>query len=244
MTQLNALLSKIESARLWNDFHKDWLLALRDLLRPQLPGEYRVFLESETVLISPQSPEQAAAVILPDIALARIASATCTQPASSSTTAVIEVEENCETETHYSLIIRRAPDQFVVGALELLSPSNKGFGNRWDQERHLKKRAEYLDAGVSLLELDALRQGERHLPAPLKSIDIYDRNAWTAFHHAGRRRYRDWGWNEADPLPQLDWQIDEQSLVCLDLPKALAAAIEFNHWDQLARDVSAHGTSS
>jgi hypothetical protein len=36
----NELLSKIEAAHLWAYFHKDWLLEMRQRLRPQLPPEY------------------------------------------------------------------------------------------------------------------------------------------------------------------------------------------------------------
>jgi hypothetical protein len=53
--------------------------------------------------------------------------------------------------------------------LELFA-SNKGLGNRWDRERHLRKRDGYLQAGVSLLELDALIRGERDLPDPLQRL--------------------------------------------------------------------------
>jgi hypothetical protein len=64
----NALLSRIEETRLWAYFHKDWLLQIRSLLRPQLPAEYHLLVESEAILISPtdgQSPN----ALLPDVAI-------------------------------------------------------------------------------------------------------------------------------------------------------------------------------
>jgi hypothetical protein len=48
----NWLLRRIEEARLWAYFHKDWLLQIRSLLRGQLPPEYHLFVESEAILIS------------------------------------------------------------------------------------------------------------------------------------------------------------------------------------------------
>lgn len=47
----------IEAARLWAYFHKDWLLSIRSLLRPQLPPQYFVFVESETHLVTPDADE-------------------------------------------------------------------------------------------------------------------------------------------------------------------------------------------
>jgi len=41
----NRLLSDIERRRLWPHFHKDWLLAIRELIRPQLPREYAILVE-------------------------------------------------------------------------------------------------------------------------------------------------------------------------------------------------------
>ena len=75
------------------------------------------------------------------------------------------------------LLIRRAPENQVVAALELLSPSNKGIGNRWDREKHLRKRNAFLEAGVSLLEIDALTEGERVLPTSVKYLAHFQRNA-------------------------------------------------------------------
>lgn len=240
MKNLNDLLSEVESAGMWNFFHKDWLLQIRTSLRNQLPGEYRVFVESEAVLISPIEPETPQTVILPDVVVVRgsampardasIAGSRCVNEA------VIEADEPIELETHYTLVIRRGPENVVVGAMEMLSPSNKGRGNRWDRERHLKKRAEYLDSGISLLELDPLLGGVRDLPQPLAQLSVFDRIGWTAFHVAGRRKFRGWGWNQADQLPRIDWQIDAEQRPVVDLEETLQAAVEFNRWEELVSE--------
>lgn len=225
---------------MWNFFHKDWLLQLRIELREQLPADYRVFVESESVLVSPSEPETTAAVVLPDIAVVSASSPEPSNPSAAgvhaATSAIIEAEETWESETHYSLVVRREPDNQVVAAMELLSPSNKGLGNRLDRERHLRKRDEYLDAGISLLELDPLLHGERDVPEPLARLTEYQRIAWTAYHLEGRRKYRGWGWNQAEPLPQIDWRIDATQTPILDLSHTLAAAIEFNRWEGFVAD--------
>lgn len=232
----NDLLTRIEAARLWSYFHKDWLLQLRQALREQLPPDYRVFVESEAVLISPDAASPVAAV-LPDVSVSRSTSGPFPHSplaAESPTAAVIEAEEPCELETHYMLVIRRAPEQHIVAAVELLSPSNKGVGNRLDQQQHLRKRSEYLNAGVSLLEIDALVQGERDLPPALSRLADYERCAWTAHITGGKRRFRGWGWRAADPLPVLDWFIDASQRATINLGQTLGAAVAFNDWERLA----------
>jgi len=232
----NVLLSRIEAAHLWAYFHKDWLLEIRALLRPQLPPHYHVFVESEAILVSPEASEIPASV-MPDLAVAtaNVGNAAAASPTvQEGTAAVIELDEAFEVVSKYSLLIRRAPENEIVAALELLSPSNKGIGSRLDRQKYLQKREAFLDAGVNFLEIDALLGGERAIPAGLNRLATFERNAWTASFQTGRRRVRGWGWNAADPLPQIPWTIEEGQRVMVDLPAAFAAACEFNRWEQLA----------
>ncbi len=234
MNPANTLLAKIEAARMWSFFHKDWLLQMRTAIRQQLPSEYRVFVESEAVIVSPD-PTETDRVLLPDVAVAH-KSADARQlgnVTNGATATVVEAEDTCEMETHYSLIIRRAPENRVVAAIELLSPSNKGVGNRLDEQKHLRKRDDYLDAGVSLLEIDPLTQGHRTVPVAIPELADFERIAWTASHDAGRRRYRGWGWNAVDPLPTIDWRVDAAHEVLIDTGQTLNEAISFNDWESL-----------
>jgi hypothetical protein len=231
----NALLSKIEAARLWAYFHKDWLLQIRALIRPQLPPEYYVFVESETILITPDAPDCASAS-LPDMSVARSRPTAVDDKCQSTvkaTAAVIEVDEPCEVFVKYTLLIRRAPENQVVAALEILSPSNKGVANRLDLETHLRKRTSYLEAGVNLIEIDALLEGQRLLPVAMRELSKFERLAWSAFHTAGRRKLRGWGWNADQPLPNIPWSIEQNLEVLVDLGSALDQACEFNRWEEL-----------
>ena len=237
MENPNALLSQIEAARLWNYFHKDWLLQIRLAILPQLPAAYRVFIESEVVLITPDAWDSPGTSILPDVAISPGArqptSPDFNLDATAGSAAVIEAEEPCETETHYTLIVRRAPENVLVAAAELVSPSNKGLGNRLDQQKYLRKRGDYFDAGVNLLEIDSLTEGQRVLPDKLAGLRDWERVAWTAYHTAGSRRFRGHGWNSADPLPIVDWPIDSAQVVSVDLGETLREAVEFNQWEAL-----------
>jgi len=157
----NEILAKIEARQLWSNFHKDFLLEVRGFLRQQLPREYRVFVESQAVVISPPLGEHVASVEM---------------------SASLEVEENCETFTTYSLVIRRAPENRLVAACEMLSPTNKGLAGKLEEDKYLRKRDLYIESGVNLLEIDALLEGDRLLPASVSGLSRYARNAWTLLH--------------------------------------------------------------
>ena len=236
MENPNNLLAKIETVRhLWAYFHKDWLLEIRQLLRPQLSSDYHVFIESETVLVSPDNQDSDDRT-LPDLAVTHsgqhIASAG-NEPAGA-TAAVVELVETVELFSKYSLVIRRSPDQQLLAVLELLSPSNKGLGNRTDRGKYLRKRDDYLEAGISFLEIDALLKGQRLFLDPLKHLADYQRNAaWTAFLDDSGRRLRGYGWSAEQPLPKLPWWIDNRQVVLVDLDAAARAAFAFNQWESL-----------
>src|SRR6266550_3231530 len=97
MPNPNQLLAKIEERHLWAYFHKDWLLEIRGQIRLQLPATYHVFVESEAILLTPETDE-VAATSMPDLAVAGAPSESVVkQPQTISTiTAVIEYDEPYE----------------------------------------------------------------------------------------------------------------------------------------------------
>jgi hypothetical protein len=204
VSDLNRLLERIEASQMWGYFHKDWLLQMRTSMRPQLPPEYSIFVESEA-------------------------------DAGKSTAALVEVEEPCELEQTYTLLIRRAPANRLVAALEVLSPTNKGVHGVWDRDKFLRKRAHYLESGVNLLEIDGLLRGERLIPALLAKLEGYPRTAWTAFHEDGRRRLSGWGWTDAEPPPVVAWQVKCGLKAVIDLAQTLREAVSFNPWESLVK---------
>jgi hypothetical protein len=225
------LLSGIETKGLWAYFHKDWLLQIRAALRPQLPDVYHIFLESEAILVSPDAPGSRA--VLPDVSLARPPATGTRVRADEGTTATVESEEAYEIFTQYTLLVRRSPENQVVAAVELLSPSNKGVNSLVDKEKFLRKRAAYLEAGINLLEVDALLSGDRVLPASLHDLAGYGRCAWTVFHGDGLRQLRGWGWNAADNPPRIPWLVESDVSALIDLASTAEEARQFNAWDQL-----------
>ncbi len=234
MTDIPELLTRIEQKRLWAYFHKDWLLQIRELLRPQLPRELAIVVESESVLISPGATEPFAA-FAPDLSVARpdtnVPIGTLSERASAT---VLEVEEEFELFEQYSLLIRRAPENRVVAAAEILSPTNKGVFGLLDKEKYLRKRDAYFESDINLLEIDVLQQGDRLLPLALESLHKFDRTAWTVCHAAGRRHFRSWGWSATEPLPTVEGEFEPGLSTLVDLAGSCRCASEFNPWETLA----------
>lgn len=233
MADIPELLTRIERKRLWAYFHKDWLLQIRELLRPQLPRELAIFVESEAVVIAPDLTGPMVS-LAPDLAIARPGDETFeTRSAEQVSAMVLEVDEEIELYERYSLLIRRAPDNRVVAAAEILSPTNKGVFGTLDKEKYLRRREAYFDAGINLLEIDALLEGERLLPPALESLRRFDRTAWTVCHTAGRRHFRSWGWSVAEPLPRVEWEVEPGLSTVIDLALSCQRACEFNPWESL-----------
>ncbi len=235
MQNANQLLNAIEQQRLWHHFHKDWLVQIRSLLRPQLPAEYSLFVESETVIVAPDAPVDGAS-LQPDVGVTRdLPEPIEGQHFENVTAAVAEAEESCELQTQYTLVIRRSPHQRLVAAIELLSPTNKGTYGRLDLDKYLRKRDLYLEAGVNLLEIDSLLEGEALWPKLLPELLRYQRRTWATLHADGRRHFTGWGWNEADRLPRLVWSVESERRVLVDLAESFQQAAEFNNWETLVR---------
>jgi uncharacterized protein DUF4058 len=234
VTDIPELLTRIEQKRLWAYFHKDWLLQIREVLRPQLPRELAIFVESETVLISLGATEPSAA-FAPDLSVAGpdadVPVASLSERASAT---VLEVEEEFELFEQYSLLIRRAPENRVVAAAEILSPTNKGVFGLLDKEKYLRKRDTYFEAGINLLEIDVLREGDHLLPPALDRLRSFNRTAWTVCHAAGRRRFRSWGWSATEPLPRVEWEVEPGLSTLIALALSCQRACEFNPWETLA----------
>jgi hypothetical protein len=237
MANPNVLLSAIEQRHLWAYFHKEWLIEIRLLLLKQLPEEYHVFVESETVLLSLES-NGAVAKSEPDVAVARAGerSENTGLQELSATAALVEVEEPYELFSKYTLIIRRSPHNRVIAAVEMLSPSNKGLASRAERDKYLSKRDSYAEAGINFLEIDALIDGERVLPHSLRKLETYERNAWTALYDAQSRQIRGYGWNSNQRMPVICWNVERGLQALVDLDQTARTAIDANRWRRLIEE--------
>jgi hypothetical protein len=80
---------------------------------------------------------------------------------------VIDLPDEPETQTFIQ--IRQVSGRSrVVTVVEMLSPSNKAPGDA--QEQYLRKQLEFLQAGVSLVEIDLLRRGDWIVALPAGAL--------------------------------------------------------------------------
>ncbi|MGH7127080.1 MAG: DUF4058 family protein [Planctomycetaceae bacterium] len=174
----------LESQGLWPDFHSEFVSSWRNALLDRLPPSYDARLDERVWLERIGDDDEAADLVLPDVAVAA-AVEVLIEPVTVSLPGFVEVREP------YIRITKRE-DRSLVAILELLSPSNKhnpGFG------QYVEKRNEIIGSTVHLIELDLLIGGQRlPMARPLPPAHYYalisrgDRRpdstvyAWTVRH--------------------------------------------------------------
>lgn len=93
----------------------------------------------------------------------------------------------------------------VVAVIEILSPSNKTVGE--DGQAYRLKREEYIAGGISLIEIDLLRSGQRPPlgdPAPpVSDYYVLVHRGWES------NRLGIWPISVRDPLPPIPIPLDE-----------------------------------
>lgn len=186
--------------QIWEDFHQDFVIALREsltaLVRPRyiVRAERRVYLERDA---SGERP-----FLRPDMHVARGGQEASTQPpaaAAEPRSPVVLTLPMPETRREPFLTVRERDSLEVVTVIEVLSPANKRSGSDGRRE-YLKKRASFLQSSSHLLELDLLRGGER-LPT-VESLPRGDHYAFVS--RAGERpRVAVYAWTLRERLPAI-----------------------------------------
>ncbi len=145
----------IEQPAIWADFHDSLIIAIRAQLQPQLRPRYVAITQERLYVVESERP------IYPDVAILR----TGTAPLSSGGTVVLEPDAPAvfdlwreEVRQPVIHIIEPAAGNRVVSAIEVLGPDNKRPGP--GRENYEQKREELWEAGVNLIEIDLLREGE------------------------------------------------------------------------------------
>lgn len=147
----------------WLDVHARMILYACDQLEEQLPANLIARVEERVVF---ELEEEVLQARYPDIKITERPSRANGGVAVVDKRAVAEpiiVECDPIAET-FIQILEKGPEQRLVTVLEVLSLANKLPGE--SQEEYRQKLAELRDAGVSLVEIDLLRRGERMLGVP------------------------------------------------------------------------------
>jgi hypothetical protein len=198
----------LEGSAHWQGFQNSFVTYLRDELRAVLPRGYRVSTEVRVYferedLLGPTAER------VPDVEVYRRGGAPGT--------AVLErpvIEEGvllggAAVERREAwLAIRSLPNDELVTALEVLSPSNKRSGD--GRAPYRVKQEQLAASGVNLVEIDMVRGGQHTVRAPaewLTSLPPYDhlttvyRAAWPAYVQVIH-------WTLRDPLPVVPIPLD------------------------------------
>lgn len=209
----------------WLDVHARFILYACDQIEEQLPSGLIARVEERVVLES----DDTARPVYPDVRIAdlpgRGGTAVATRTARSIVQPVIvEYEGEPATETFIN-ILDAGPGQRLVTVIEILSLSNKLSGD--GQRQYRQKQRELRGAGVSLVEIDLLRRGERVLSLDPSRIPRRVRTTYQVCVRRGwrPRRFEIYPVPLRSPLPAIQIPLRETDAdVRLDLQAVLDLA--------------------
>ena len=147
----------IERPELWPDFHDSVIAAIRGVLQPFLRPRYAALTQDRLYVMESGRP------VYPDVGIVRTNRPAIASGESAAATlecdspAVFDLPQE-EVREPYIEIIEPAVGNRVVTAIEVLSPTNKTVGA--GRNSYVKKREELWAAGVNLVEIDLLRDGD------------------------------------------------------------------------------------
>jgi Protein of unknown function (DUF4058) len=188
----------LENPELWRSVHNRLIVAIADVLTPQLLPKYLVDIEQRIYQIS---GADALLIGIPDVTIQR-------SPASTSTTASkvavaappaqslkVRIPVPVELTESYLQVIETATKQ-VVTVIELLSPTNKRPGK--GREMYETKRENIFGSRTHLVEIDLLRS---YQPMPVLGNNI-ESNYRILVSRRERRPIADlYIFNLPDPIP-------------------------------------------
>lgn len=151
------------------DVHSSLVIYARNQLQKVLPKDLRARVEERVVIAGLGRTRSA----YPDVRVIenRRRSGRPTSGTARAVVAepvVIDLPDEPETQTFVE-IRDTTTDGRVVTVLEVLSASNKRPGD--SQEQYLRKQVELLQGGVSLVEIDLLRQGDWIVAVPREALE-------------------------------------------------------------------------
>jgi Protein of unknown function (DUF4058) len=160
----------------WGDIHHGLITYARDKLRDRLPGDLLARMD-ERVFVESSADEERP--LVPDLRVVERRSAKMKPAPSNGGLTVAEpfVVKLGDPFTEGFIEIREAgSDRRLITVIEVLSLTNKlpGAGRR----RFLQKQEEFRDGGVSLVEIDLLRNGGRLLPVALERLPTAYRTSY------------------------------------------------------------------
>ena len=173
----------IEACGLWEDFHHHFIEQVGQTLADTAPARYLVRTGERSYVVFVESEGKRERPLVPDVSLTA-PERRKRPPKKSGATAIAEVGSGVKPvvlrafidERHretFVEIYEATPEQRLVTAIEVLSPSNKRANSPgWDL--YLRKRQSRMLEGVNLVEVDLLRGGTR-----MPMLDPWPANPYT-----------------------------------------------------------------
>jgi len=168
----------------WRDVHARLIIYAADHLQGRLPGDLRARVE-ERVVVEPGEGEWRN--VYPDVRVVERGHAPSAAVANETDVAVMEpivlhFEDEPMTETSIE-IIDVGSGKRVVTVIEVVSMANKLPGD--SQQKYRQKRDELRAGGVSLVEIDLLRDGQRQFGFPYHRLPVSYRTTYQVFVRRG-----------------------------------------------------------
>lgn len=208
---------------IWGSFHSNLITAIYDRLNPRLPKRFiastelfvwrvdnseRLLMGGPDVFVSDRDPVPGSGGV-----------ATLAAPINTVLPGVVRKQR-------YVKIID-SEERRVVAVIEILSPSNKTGGE--DGQMYRLKRGEYLASGISLVEIDLLRAGQRPpLGDPAPPISDY----YVLVHRGWERsRIGIWPVSVRETLPLMPIPLDpDVAELMIDLRACIDHVYDFGRY--------------
>ena len=221
----------LEDQGRWPDFHGRVITYGCDVVSQALPDDYVAQMGEEVRVVSWQEGHDR--LMRPDVAIVRHDRSSGPEPGGGGMVATLEpmaipfaaaIDEVRDTWIE----IRRLPDERLVTAIEILSPTNKGSSGL---NEYLDKRYRLRTQGVNLVEIDLLIAGRRlPMAKPLPPGHFF-----AIISRASKSEIGDvYAWSMQRPLPKIPIPLEDPDPdVFLDLAEVFALAYQRGRYARL-----------
>ncbi len=224
----------LEAQGRWRDFHSGAITYCRDALSDCLPEDYVAQMDEEVRVVSWQEGHDRP--MRPDVAVLRHGQSVGEEPAGGVSVATVSLLEPVaipfaavSDEVRDTWIeIRKLPDERLVTAIEILSPTNKDSSGRGE---YLQKRHRLRREGVNLVEIDLLIAGQR----PAMARPLPPGHYFTIIGRATMGETAEvYAWSLQQALPRIPIPLEDPDPdVFLDLAGIFALAYERGRYGRL-----------
>ncbi len=222
----------LEDQGRWPDFHASTITYCRDALSDCLPGGYVAQMGEEVRVVTWQEGHDR--LMRPDVAIVHRSESSGFEPSAAGAMlatlepVAIPFASAVDDVRDTWIEIRRLPDDHLVTAIEILSPTNKGSSGLTE---YLDKRQRLRDQAVNMVEIDLLIAGRRlPMARPLPPGHFFAIVSRVTTSQVGEV----YAWSLQRPLPKIPIPLEDPDPdVFLDLAEIFALAYQRGRYARL-----------